>query len=96
MIFELSNQIDKEFMEATDGPDAADTCACCNRPAAKMKNWYELNFSSFNLLPVVNSAGLSIAVRAFSRRDPTRKTTRRGSAVVRSASHVTKSSFTET
>ncbi len=39
MIFELSNQIDKEYMEATDGPDAADTCACCNRPATKMKNW---------------------------------------------------------
>lgn len=38
-IFELSNQCGKEVMEAVDGPDAADTCACCNKPQPKMKNW---------------------------------------------------------
>jgi hypothetical protein len=39
-IFDLTNQIDKDLMEATEGPDAADTCACCNKQATKMKNWY--------------------------------------------------------
>lgn len=39
-IFELANCIDKDLMEATEGPDAADTCACCSKPATKMKNWY--------------------------------------------------------
>ncbi len=29
MIFELSKEVDKEFMEAVDGPEAADSCACC-------------------------------------------------------------------
>jgi hypothetical protein len=29
-IFELTNQIGKEFMEATEGPEAVDSCACCN------------------------------------------------------------------
>ena len=29
-IFELSNQIDKDLMEATEGPEAVDSCACCN------------------------------------------------------------------
>lgn len=38
MIFELSKEIDKEYMESCDGPDAATTCACCNKPQTKMKN----------------------------------------------------------
>ena len=37
-IFELTKEIDKEFMESCDGPDAATTCACCNKFQAKMKN----------------------------------------------------------
>jgi len=37
-IFELAKEIDKEFMEVTEGPDAATTCACCNKFQAKMKN----------------------------------------------------------
>lgn len=38
LIFDLPREIDKEFMEASDGPDAANTCACCNKPQNKMKN----------------------------------------------------------
>jgi hypothetical protein len=38
LIFELSKEIDKEYMESCDGPDAATTCACCNKPQTKMKN----------------------------------------------------------
>jgi hypothetical protein len=38
LIFDLAKEIDKEFMEATEGPDAATTCACCNKPQTKMKN----------------------------------------------------------
>ena len=38
-IFELSKEIDKDLMEATDGPDAVNTCACCNNTTSKMKNW---------------------------------------------------------
>jgi len=37
-IFELSREIEAEFMEAVDGPDAATTCACCEKAANKMKN----------------------------------------------------------
>lgn len=42
MIFELSKEVDKEYMEALDGPDAADSCACCQKLANKrdkLKNW---------------------------------------------------------
>jgi hypothetical protein len=42
MIFELSKEVDKEYMEPVDGPEAADSCACCNRAANKkdkLKNW---------------------------------------------------------
>jgi hypothetical protein len=43
MIFELSKEVDKDLMEAVDGPDAADSCACCNKAATnkkdKLKNW---------------------------------------------------------
>jgi hypothetical protein len=38
MIFELTKEIDKEYMESTEGPDAATTCACCNKLQTKMKN----------------------------------------------------------
>jgi hypothetical protein len=37
-IFEMAKEIDKEHMEATEGPDAATTCGCCSKPANKMKN----------------------------------------------------------
>jgi hypothetical protein len=42
MIFDLSKEVDKEYMEALDGPDAADSCACCQKLANKrdkLKNW---------------------------------------------------------
>ena len=37
-IFELAKELDKDMMEATEGPEAAPTCACCSKPHAKMKN----------------------------------------------------------
>ena len=43
MIFELTKEVDKEYMEAIDGPEAADSCACCSKLANKrdkLKNWY--------------------------------------------------------
>jgi hypothetical protein len=36
-IFELSKEIDHDLMEPTDGPEAATDCACCSKPAGKVK-----------------------------------------------------------
>jgi len=41
-IFEMSKEIGRDQMEPLDGPDAADTCACCYKQANKkdkLKNW---------------------------------------------------------
>jgi hypothetical protein len=42
MIFDLSKEVDKEYFEPVEGPDAADSCACCQKAANKrdkLKNW---------------------------------------------------------
>jgi len=38
MIFTLSNQVDKKYMEYSEGPGAITSCACCNKHVGKMKN----------------------------------------------------------
>ena len=57
-------------MEATEGPDAADTCACCSKPATKMKNWYD----PFSYQSIVNFAGQLTALHVSLKQDRIQET----------------------
>jgi hypothetical protein len=70
-IFELSKEVDKEFFEALDGPDAADSCACCQKQASKRDKLKNCQFCG-----LANCAQCLFKTRPYPKDNPTKE--RRG------------------